>query len=282
MNQLDYLSRGKDIDLQFNIDGEKLKYAGKVCDVNNGTFSIEINDEGVGKNPIPEGTKAFLMGQHLKKKIRLPIRIENAEDLPIIRIKEDNSRSHVRADGFIRLKCEKIAEEEYVKKREQYINEINPEIDIEVNDPEFYCKLESDIDTNVNPEKFINEIHLLNKKLYFLQKLMTHSEEIDIFEQQPLKVNISGSGMKFNCSGYFQVGDLLDLKMVLPTSPFFIVKAVGLVVRVDKLPEKTLPLREASNYLAIKFIAINEDNMEAIIRCVFKLQRKNLRKQNTL
>ena len=65
-----------------------------------------------------------MLGQHRKEKIRLPIRIENAEDLPIIHIREDNSRSHVRSDGFIRLKCEKIAEEEYLKKREQYINEI--------------------------------------------------------------------------------------------------------------------------------------------------------------
>ena len=282
MNQIDFLSRGKDIDLQFNIDGEKLKYAGKVWDINNGTFSIEINDEGLGKNPISEGTKALLLGQHQKEKIRLPIRIENAEDLPIIHIREDNTRSHVRSDGFIRLKSEKIAEEEYVKKREQYINEINPEIDGEADDPEFYSKLESDIEASAVPEKFLNEICLLNKKIYFLQNLMTDSKERDIFEQQPIKINISGSGIKFNSNSHFQVGDLLDLKMIFPTSPFFIVRAVGLVVRIDKLSEQKSPFGEASNCLAIKFIAINEDNMEAIIRCVFKWQRRNLRTQNAL
>jgi len=282
MNQIDLLSRGKDIDLQFNIDGEKLKYAGKVWDVNNGTFSIEINDEGLGKNPISEGTKALLLGQHRKEKIRLPIRIENAEDLPMIHIREDNSRSHVRSDGFIRLKCEKIAEKEYAKKREQYINEINPEIDGEADDPVLYSKFESDIEPSAVPEKFLNEISLLNKKICFLQNLMTDSKERDIFEQQPVKINISGSGIKFNCNSHFQVGDLLDLRMVLPTSPFFIVKAVGLVVRIDKLSEKKSPFGQASNCLAIKFIAINEDNMEAIIRCVFKWQRRNLRTQNSL
>ena len=282
MNQTDFLSRGKDIDLQFDIDGEKLKYAAKVWNVNNGTFSIEINDDGFGKNPISEGTKALLLGKHRQEKIRLPIRIENAEDLPIIHIREDNSRSHVRSDGFIRLKYEKIAEEEYAKKREQYINEISPEIETDADDPEFYHKFESDIEANVIPETFLNEISLLNKKIYFLQSLMTDSKAKDIFEQQPVKVNISGSGIKFNCKGHFQVGDLLDLKMVLPTSPFFIVRAVGLVVRKDKLSEQKSPIGEDSNCLAVKFVAMNEDNMEAIIRCVFKWQRRNLRTQNNL
>jgi len=276
MSPIDCLSCGEEIDLQINIDGERLRYEGRVHDIDNGTFSVEIDDEGLRKNLVAEGVKAFLLGQQHEENFRVPVMIESAEDFPVLRIKQNNLRSNVRADGFIRLKYERLDESQFVKKREQYLDEIIPEYATDASVSEIYFGFEGDVDTGSIPPKFHKEISLLNKNLIALQKLILNSEEMIIFEQEPVKVNISGSGMSFESDGCFQVGDLLDLKMVLPTSPFNIIKAVGLIVRIDKLPNRS-NLTEPSKYLAIKFLAINEDNMEAIIKCVFTWQRKILR-----
>ncbi|MBW1740155.1 MAG: PilZ domain-containing protein [Deltaproteobacteria bacterium] len=206
--------------------------------------------------------------------------MNSIENLSAPHIRQNSSsRSHVRADGFIILKYMRLTGEEYIRRREQYLNE-NPEHAAELSDPGFYLGLESDTDTGTIPVEILNEIYRIHKKLDHLRKLMSSSEKVDLFVQKPMKVNLSGAGVRFNTSDCFQVGDLLDIKMTLPTSPFLVIQAVGKVVRFGKLSEQGPTLEEPSNYVAIKFIAINEDNREAIIRCVFTWQRKALRERS--
>ena len=279
MGGLEQLSPGKDIDFQLNIDGKELIYAGRVYDINEGNFSIEINDEDLREKPILKGMTAYLHGQHNQEEISLPVRIESAETLPILQMRQDNSRTHLRADGFIKIKYKKVLEEQYTRLREQYLNEVTSEYDSSLTDSGSYFGLESDNNTNAVPAKFLSKISFINKEVHFFQHLMANSEEADLFKQKPVKIDISGSGMKINSTDSLREGDLLDIKMILPTSPFYIIKAVGLVIRLEKLSKEESPLRKSSNKIAVKFIAISEDNRESIIRCVFTWQRKNLRER---
>jgi hypothetical protein len=92
-----------------------------------------------------------------------------------------------------------------------------------------------------------------------------------------MKVNVSGSGIRFAHNGDFQPGDLVDIKMVFPTAPFSIIKAIGLVVRSDEPLMADSGRIVPSKYTAAKFIAMHEQSKEAIIRCVFTWQRQLLR-----
>lgn len=279
MSYLEGLSPGKDVGFQLDVDGEKFMFAGKVCEMDDRNLSIEINDEDLKKKRIFKGMTARLFGQHKQNEISLPVRIENAETLPILQIREQNSRSFFRVDGFIRLKYVRIVGEDYARIREQYLNKIGTEYDMELFDSDPSGFSENDTNMNAISVNFLNQISMLNKKLYFLQELMINSKETDLFDQNPVKVNISGSGMKFKSSDCFKVGDLLDMKMVLPSSPFYIIKTVALVIRIDELPEQKSSLKQDFNCIAVKFIAINEDDREALIRCISILQRKMLRRK---
>ena len=278
MDHLSCMTCGETVDLQLDFAGERLKYEGKVNGIDKGSFSVEIQDEGLPSEAIHEGAKAFLYSQERKTKFHFPVIIESTENLPLVRIKEINSRSHVRADGYLRLKCENLSEEEFLKKKEQYVNEIIPDLAIQSADPAIY--LDADKENEIDPmsTKLKNELNILNRKFHALQRLMFNTEEIAIFEQKPLKVNMSGSGIRFNTDQSYQIGDLLDIKMVLPTSPFFIVKVIGLVLRINRTSPHSSPVSHAPSY-AVKYLAIHEDSREAIIKCVFTWLRKFLREK---
>ena len=285
MNHLGYLSPGKDIDLRLDIDGEQCTYPCRVSDISDKNYSIEINGKDLREKAISEGMCAFMLGHHREGEVIVPVKIVNAETLPILHVEEKNSRSHVRSDGFMRLKYQRIAEEEYLKKRERYLNEINPEYTMEALETTPYHNHHPGAESPMISERFsgqfLNEISLLRKKLYFLQNLVFNSRDIDIFEQKPMKVNLSGSGINFPSENGIQIGDILDLKMVLPTRQFSIVKALGLVLRIDEPITGDGRQRHPEKKAAVKYIAINEENMEAIIECVFTWQRKILREKKS-
>jgi len=282
MNNLEHWSQGEDIDFQLNIDGEELSYAGRVHDVDERNFSVEINDDELRDKRILKGMTARLLGQDNKKEISLPVRIESAETLPILQVRQSDSRSLLRADGFIKLKCTKIVEEQYISLRDQYLSETNPEYDRDLSDSAPYFNPKRVNNTHSIPEKFLNQFSLLNKKFHFFQKIMSNTEDVDLLNRRPTKVNMSGSGIKFKSCECFQVGDLLDVKIILPSYPFFIIQAVGLAVRVEKMSKQKSPLKESSNDVVVKFLAISEENRESIIRCIFTWQRKALRERKMI
>ena len=206
-----------------------------------------------------------------------PVRIESTENLPLVLIKENNSRSHVRADGFVKLTCLPLPENLFSEKRDQYLNEIPSEYLLEELESKNAYRVDDNRELIAEHQMFMHKISRLNKRLNALQRLIFNSEDVKVFEQQPVKVNLSGSGMRMNRISQLKVGDLLDIKMVLPTSPFVVIKAVGLAIRVDESSENHLVQYEPSQHAAVKFLAIHEDHRETIIKCVFTWQRKNAR-----
>jgi hypothetical protein len=176
----------------------------------------------------------------------------------------ESGRSHVRMDGYIILKCRKITPEEYRSRRDEYLHEASP--------------LGDRVGSN-SPMEILNRICVIDQKLHFFEDPMSDSDRVDLFVQAPMKVNLSGGGLRFNSKDSVQTRDFIDMKMVLPTLPFFVTQAVGEVVRVGGLPEGDSLLHEPSNCVAAKFVAIGEESREAVIGCVFKWQRRVLRER---
>jgi hypothetical protein len=276
MIPIECFSYGKDIALQFNVDGERLSYAGRVNDVDRETFSIEIQDEGFRERSLPDGLTALLLTREKSQRFHLPVSIENTENFPLLRVKQRNERAHIRADGFIRLRYKCLPEEDFLRKKDLCLNHAAPEYLLGVRDPRTHYGLGADTDMGPIPLRYLSEVLLLNKKLLALQQIISNPNELEIFENDPLEVNMSGSGMKFMSVSPLKVGDLVELNLVLPTAPFSIIKAVGLVLRRDKQPKRTSPT-EHSHPVAVKFLVLNENNRELIIQCVFSWHRKKLR-----
>jgi hypothetical protein len=83
-------------------------------------------------------------------------------------------------------------------------------------------------------------------------------------------VNISGSGICFEALRTFQVGDCLNLRLILP--PFVPLLLKAEVVRVQPCGED-----QPGCLVAARFLAISHDDREALIRHIFGVHAKRLR-----
>lgn len=113
-------------------------------------------------------------------------------------------------------------------------------------------------------------LKLLNAKLDCLVTLLTREKEG--FSSLPfLKVNISGGGLCFHTSQEYARGDILELKMLLPMMPPVALISYGEIVALETQPDGLA--------IGVKFVAIDEEIRDEIIRFVFKMQREQLREK---
>ncbi len=88
-------------------------------------------------------------------------------------------------------------------------------------------------------------------------------------------VTISGGGISFTAMRGFQVGDHLDLRLILP--PFTPIQAVAEVTGVRPLHGHAHACR-----LAAQFIAISADDRERLIRHILHRQAERLRTRHSI
>jgi hypothetical protein len=94
----------------------------------------------------------------------------------------------------------------------------------------------------------------------------------------PLRVNLSGGGLRFKVRDSLTFGAMLLLDIFLPTPPLRVIHAVGSVIRSKELKLSVDRNRYYSTAMAFKFIE-NRDR-EAIISYIFNEQRNSLRWEN--
>ncbi len=114
----------------------------------------------------------------------------------------------------------------------------------------------------------------INTKLDFLiNTLMMKDEGLDYEERIP--VNISATGMRFDFHEEVKVGDIMELKMVLPTYPPVAILTYGEVVRVKEITRDGERIYET----AVKFMEMTEEVREEIIQYTLKRQREVIKKR---
>jgi len=113
---------------------------------------------------------------------------------------------------------------------------------------------------------------IINKKLDMIIRLLTVQGEG--FQLLPHKaVNISGSGISFSAHESFQVGDTIELKMILAgvQAPPLYLYAYGEVKKAERL---------TSGYvISAKFINMDDAIRDEIVRFVFEREREIIREK---
>ena len=120
-------------------------------------------------------------------------------------------------------------------------------------------------------------ISLLDKKLDLLISLLqtdTRSQEAEFIR---CGVNVSGSGIRFPSQQICKKGDFLWNAIIFPTSPALRIEAVAEVGRVAKYPKFLERLPGAIIDISSRFVAINLQDKEEILRYTFQRQRELLR-----
>jgi hypothetical protein len=122
----------------------------------------------------------------------------------------------------------------------------------------------------VQDEQLNQALNLLNKKLDYLISLASDiNEGADSMGVEPL--NISGGGMSLIAKEQFNRGDIVEIRMVLQTSPVKILHLYGEVVRIEATPNKS-----DSYVIGIKFVGMNDDVRNEILQFDFKKHREKL------
>lgn len=122
-------------------------------------------------------------------------------------------------------------------------------------------------------------ISLLDQKLDFLismaqAQMRANVEATEFYRAQ---VNISGSGIRFPSQQLYSKGSHLWIGMVfIGAAPSFRVDAVGRVERLSSAV-KSRGEKTPSVEVGARFVAINEQDSEQILRYVFQKQRELLR-----
>jgi len=111
----------------------------------------------------------------------------------------------------------------------------------------------------------------MNAKLHMiLERLNLESEGLSRAECVP--VNISASGIRLALPNEIVLGDVLELKMLLPVYPPVGVLVHGTVVRVEKLGDDTFRT-------SLSFVDLGDEVRDVIIQYTLRRQRELIRRE---
>ncbi len=113
----------------------------------------------------------------------------------------------------------------------------------------------------------------INRKLDLLIHMYLAEDFKDLMGTSPGDVNISASGIRFITDNAFEIGDIVEVNMILPMVPLLFIRFVGDVIRVKAVTSYETP-RHA---VTIKFVQVDPETKDDIIRYLFRRQRELLR-----
>jgi len=180
-------------------------------------------------------------------------------------------RYSVRVKVSLPIWCKKIMEEELEEKKNELT--LRPS-NLERKDWKIPEKIKDTFDPeaggNILPLQLLLEI---SHKLDRLIDLMSNKELEDPEGWKAKALDISGSGIRIISPQKIDRGDYLYLKINIPLSTVTTVEIIGKAIWVKIMDRRTTVRWEAG----LRFIAINEDDREEIIRFIFQQQRMLLR-----
>jgi len=115
----------------------------------------------------------------------------------------------------------------------------------------------------------------VNRKLDLLIHMFLADDFMPLMKAAPKDVNISASGMKFISETQYEEGDLIEINMILPMMPLLFIRVLGEVLRTKGLASFDDEKRDYA--VAARFIQLDPESREDIIRYLFKRQREILR-----
>ena len=113
-------------------------------------------------------------------------------------------------------------------------------------------------------------LKLLHAKLDRILGLLATNQ--GVHELSPFRTEtLSGGGMSFTSPEEYKLGDLLELKVIFDSSLSGTLYLYGEVVQKEK--------SEGGNFIAVKFLSLDEGIRDEIIKFVFEKEREILRQK---
>jgi hypothetical protein len=124
-------------------------------------------------------------------------------------------------------------------------------------------------------EPLLRCLQFINNKIDFIIDEMTFRGQEGT--SRPSEVTeISGSGLKLSCDMSPQKGQLLKVDMIMPSALQYRIEFIAKVVRVDETQKE--PGQDQRRFsVSARFVQIDEESRESIIKAVFSRQRERIR-----
>ena len=182
--------------------------------------------------------------------------VEQGEGVLTLRRIWSNSRESFRVDDVISMVVRKVSENEQLN-----VSRLIPFFDAGVVDAE-------SPDRDVNPKlwQMIVNIHAMLGMV--LERL--DLDTAGFLRSEKKHVNMSANGLRFRTRDRYEVGDELEIKMLLPARPPFGILVYGSIIRADDVG--------GGEYeIALQFIDLSDDLREEIIQYSLMRQREIIR-----
>ena len=184
--------------------------------------------------------------------------------------KDDERRRHFRIDDVISVVANPIHMDK--EKSEEFTNAVASSRAYSLMDSQNMDTVldESTMPKDPDNKKLFEMMTELKGKLDFIiNQFMLEKEGLN--EPEKKFVNISASGIRFTIDYAVKEGEIMDIKLLLPTYPPVAVFAYGEVKRA-------IPLEDGKYDIALEYINMSDSVKNEIIQYAFAQQRDSIRK----
>jgi PilZ domain len=128
-------------------------------------------------------------------------------------------------------------------------------------------------------EPLLRCLQFINNKIDFIIDEMTSPSKAGM--SAPCEVTeISGSGFRFDCDIRLSRGQLLKVDLLMPSALQYRIESLAKVVRVDEAQQE--PGQDRNGFsVSARFVQIDEESKESIIKAVFSRLRERIRMEKT-
>jgi hypothetical protein len=178
--------------------------------------------------------------------------------------KKEERREFFRVDGRVHVYYRKISEQERQDLLDQKRGKERPPVDRDPGGGEKDLALgDTSPFQDLQLEELRGCLQRLEEKLdLIIQQVISHRRDDEDVHFEPCFVNISGSGMRLPTRERFEVGDCLEIRVLLPIMPNKPIRLLGEVVPFDT---------------GVKFISLLEEDRERIVQYTFHQQAREIR-----
>ncbi len=229
------------IDEKKTIEGEVIAY-----NEQDGTCNIRTTED------VNDFENQIVIIYYSDKILTASVKAVSESEITVV-VSGEERRAFFRVDDAFPIKLRKIKEKPLVSR---FLTYYAP------------SKL-STVNTEYHEDALMRTMQEINRKLDYLINTLILKEEGLLFEDiKP--VNISASGIRVDLEEEAEVGDVIELKMVLPSTPPIALLTYGEVVRVSKKERDGKTVYET----ALRFTEMSEDIRDEIIQYTLKRERE--------
>ena len=238
------------------------------CDSAEGLISVKIEGGSKERASALLGKKVTIVGRTRDFNLDLPCVVAPESQFPILVCQRVNRRNHVRVNAFLPLTFRPVDRSLYETDPEGFLVRLQEELG--GHEGTYETVREEEEGEPIHP-KVLALLTDMNRKLDRI--LAAFERKQNGQPQGPLPVNISGSGFRFTVRERIEAKALLAVRTVLPLSPPATIVFIGEVTRVrDK--------GGGQFEIAVRFLAIDENDRDQIIHYTFRRMRESVRNRN--